>query len=69
MAVLKLDGPDGDLLIPESNDPEWELSVIQELKARLVTLEDSIDESGYKVHEECLTLVRGLLGYHGGEYE
>lgn len=67
MTVLKLDGPDGDLIIPEHNDPEWEHSVLTELEVRLNLLEDSVEESGYRTHEECRTLVAGLLAYHGGE--
>lgn len=65
MALLKTNGAGGELIIPEHNDLEWVQSVLSELEARLETLEDSVDESGYQVHEECKTLVAGLRAYHG----
>lgn len=67
MALLKTKGLGGELLVPEHSDPEWVSSVIEELKTRLELLEDAVDESGYRLHEECKTLVDGLQIYHGGQ--
>lgn len=69
MVLLKTNGAGGELIIPEHNDQEWEHSVLTELDVRLNLLEDSVDESGYKIHEECRTLIAGLLAYHGVDNE
>lgn len=67
MALLKINGAGGELIIPEHNDLEWVQSVLSELKARLEALEEEIYDGGYQLHGECMTLVQGLEEYHGGQ--
>lgn len=66
MTLLKTNGPDGDLIVPEENDPQWQAAVLSELKVRLEILEEHVYDEGYKIHGECLTLVNGLQEYTGG---
>lgn len=67
MTLLKINDTDGDLIVPEDQDPEWQASVISELKVRLEMMEGYVYDEGYKLHGECLTLVNGLQEYTGGQ--
>lgn len=56
---------DGNLVLPEGNDPAWAVTALQELASRLQILEEYLSDESYNLHGECMMIVAGLLEYHG----
>ncbi|UVX29976.1 hypothetical protein M5a_00078 [Klebsiella phage VLCpiM5a] len=51
--------------IPEWEDIEWLQKQIRSLAVKLEDLSGSIDETGYRLHDETLDLVDALREYTG----
>lgn len=51
--------------IPDSNDTEWEQSMLRQLKNRLENLGEYVMVDGFGDHGDCLKIVEALCKYSG----
>lgn len=54
-----------EIEIPEWEDLEWLQKQLQSLAVKLEELSGSVDETGYRLHDETLDIVDALLDYTG----
>ncbi len=54
-----------DITVPNSFDNEWQISMLSALADRMEALADSVDDSGYALHDECVEIVKALQEYSG----
>lgn len=54
-----------EIEIPEWEDLEWLQKQLQSLAVKLEELSESVDETGYRLHDETLDIVDALREYTG----
>lgn len=54
-----------EIEIPEWEDLEWLQKQLQSLAVKLEELSGSVDETGYRLHDETLDIVDALRDYTG----